>query len=438
MTEARVFLVSLAAVLAGAALGGCGGSGDTSVAPGTTNGGTAGAATAGTGGQGGAVGKGGAASAGKGGASTGGAAGTAGKGGAAAGTGGKAGNGGSAGGAAGTAGSGAASGSAGASIGVGGGGGSAGSGGATGGSGAGATSGAGGSISAACVPFACPAPGNPIYQCGDCIDNDGDGLVDMDDPDCQGPCGNSEAAFTPPPGSINPPCKQTCFFDKSSGAGMSGCVWSHKCDPHEIAPDFSPEAGCNYDPKAKVPGANGQSCAQLNTTQAQMCLDTCGPLTPNGCDCFGCCYFDKAVSATNPTGTVWLGSQDTAGVQTCAADAVADPTKCHPCLTVAGCYKPCAKCELCLGKTTLPPECTGGAGGNAGGAGSGGGGGDPAGGGAGSGGAPPVCGGQVCAAGVQACGATVVDPGTGLPVDCQPPCPNGQFCLTGCCTTGKP
>jgi hypothetical protein len=39
-----------------------------------------------------------------------------------------------------------------------------------------------------------PCQGN-IYQCGDCIDNDGDGLIDADDPECTGACDNAEQGF---------------------------------------------------------------------------------------------------------------------------------------------------------------------------------------------------------------------------------------------------
>ncbi len=35
-----------------------------------------------------------------------------------------------------------------------------------------------------------------IYQCGDLLDNDGDGLVDSEDPDCLGPCDNTEGDST--------------------------------------------------------------------------------------------------------------------------------------------------------------------------------------------------------------------------------------------------
>ncbi|NCT11979.1 MAG: hypothetical protein GW767_04415, partial [Rhodobacterales bacterium] len=31
-----------------------------------------------------------------------------------------------------------------------------------------------------------------LLECGDCVDNDGDGLVDWRDPECLGPCDNTE------------------------------------------------------------------------------------------------------------------------------------------------------------------------------------------------------------------------------------------------------
>src|SRR5262245_159116 len=47
-----------------------------------------------------------------------------------------------------------------------------------------------------------------VYQCGNCQDDDGDGLTDSMDPDCLGPCQNNEAAFYGSiPGQNNAPCK---------------------------------------------------------------------------------------------------------------------------------------------------------------------------------------------------------------------------------------
>src|ERR1041385_7926307 len=96
---------------------------------------------------------------------------------------------------------------------------------------------------------------NHLYACGDCKDNDGDGLIDMDDPDCLGPCQNSESMFFGGiPGQNNAGCVQACYFDQDSGSANDDCLWSHKCDPRSVAPDFPPEgAACAYDPNTVVP-----------------------------------------------------------------------------------------------------------------------------------------------------------------------------------------
>ncbi len=223
--------------------------------------------------------------------------------------------------------------------------------GGAGGAGAGGTAGgAGAGGGAACVVTSCL---NHVYACGDCMDNDGDGLTDMEDPDCLGPCHNNEDKFALGiPGANNAPCKQDCYYDYDSGSGNDGCEWDHSCDPLEVAPDFYPEgAKCEYDPKTKV--TPKLSCTQAAAGQPSACTSYCSPLTPNGCDCFGCCELPAAGGKF-----VWLGSTDGAGNGTCKLGDEGDPTKCHPCTPVPACLNTCEKCELCLGKTTLPAECS--------------------------------------------------------------------------------
>jgi hypothetical protein len=243
-----------------------------------------------------------------------------------------------------------------------------------------------------------------VYQCGDLIDNDGDALVDYQDPDCLGPCDDTEDSYYGGiPGQAGPACFVDCYFDQDSGAGNDDCYWSHKCDPNEVAPTYYPEspagAGCAYDEAAMIPGTP-DGCAELFATQSQQCNDYCGPLTPNGCDCFGCCELPAGSGKT-----VWLGSDDD-GIQsnggTCDLASVDDPTKCQPCLQVAACKNDCEPCELCIGKPTLPPECGSGGAGGTGGSGTG-------------------C--PECPAGVEPCGV----PG------CSDACPAGYYCTTGCC-----
>ncbi len=305
----------------------------------------------------------------------------------------------------------------------------------TGGTGTGGT-GTGGS--GGCHQVTCQGH---LYRCGDCIDNDGDGKTDMDDPDCLGPCDNNETGYDGcVSGQNNAPCKADCYFDQDTGSGNDDCYWDHRCDPLEVKPNYPPEgSSCAYDPSFKITGTSSgsQTCTQAYNTQSATCNSFCGKLTPNGCDCFGCCEL--------PAGSgkyVYLGStSDNSGKcvkATCDLAHVNDPSLCKPCTPVKGCFNDCKHCELCLGKTKLPSDClpppppdggtggssTGGTGGTTGTGGTGTGGtgtgGSSTGGSGGTGGS--TCGGQICPGSEQPCG-----------LSCQPPCPNGQFCLTGCC-----
>src|SRR5262249_22073715 len=147
-------------------------------------------------------------------------------------------------------------------------------------------------------------------------------------------------------------------------------------------PNYPPEgSGCSYKPNAKISGYSG-TCADAFAAQSAQCLSYCLPLTPNGCDCFGCCSIPGA-----PT-TVWLGSENPHGTGSCNLKTLDDQTKCKPCTQVPSCLNPCDTCELCVGKTTLPVTCLE----------------------------------QTCPAGLQKCGM----PG-------QQPCAAGWSCITGCC-----
>jgi hypothetical protein len=222
-----------------------------------------------------------------------------------------------------------------------------------------------------------------VYECGDCQDNDNDCRLDSDDSQCLGPCDNTENSYYGGiSGQNNAPCKADCYFDADTGAGNDDCYWSHKCDPYEVAPNYPPEGNkCTYDAQASIPGTS-QTCGQLSATQSSTCGTYCGPLTPNGCDCFGCCDIPGA-----PT-TVYLGSENPSGTGSCNIATVADPLNCKPCTVVPACYNTCGHCELCVGKTTLPGDCVS----------------------------------QTCPAGAQVCGLAG-----------QAPCPTNQSCITGCC-----
>jgi hypothetical protein len=225
-------------------------------------------------------------------------------------------------------------------------------------------------------------------QCSDGIDNDGDGLIDSADPECTGPNDNDESTFgTGIPGDNVDPCKQDCFFDGNSGMGDDGCLWELKCDPQ------STEKKCPYD--ASYAQSHAMECS-VSASQSQHCIDFCQRYVPNGCDCFGCCAVPGAATPIRLAAT-------------CTAKDFGDPTKCPPCTQVAQCSNPCDRCELCVGKDTVPADCTGG-----------------------SDGGPTT----------PDASLPPGDGGTGAPtcngwVSCVPGpnavCPDGYGCVTGCC-----
>lgn len=251
--------------------------------------------------------------------------------------------------------------------------------GGSGGSAAGGAAPNGGSAGTTCEPALCQGR---VYACGNCIDDDGDGTLDSDDVHCTGPCDDSETSFSVDiPGGNAAPCRHDCFFDGDTGAGNDACAWSHRCDPLAVAPDYPPSGDvmCSYDEDAPIPGMTA-GCSDLRDEQDPMCAAACGPLVPNGCDCFGCCELPAASGRY-----VWLGSGD----GSCTLETLDDSDACRPCTPVEACLNPCDGCELCVGRTTLDETC-------------------------GAGGAP------VCPTGMASCGPGIR-------------CPETSYCITGCC-----
>ena len=217
-------------------------------------------------------------------------------------------------------------------------------------------------------------------QCSDGIDNDGDGKTDYNDPECVGPLDNDEGSFaTGIPGDNMDACKQDCFFDGNSGAGDDGCDWQLKCDPR------STNNKCPYD--QQYAQSHTSECS-LSASQSTKCINFCRRLVPNGCDCFGCCAVPGVATPIQLAAT-------------CTAADFNNPAKCPPCTQVTQCNNPCERCELCIGKTTLPADCTPDGGTDAGTS-------------------VPDCGSDFVACG----------PGTGRDPS---QCPSGTGCLTGCC-----
>lgn len=133
-------------------------------------------------------------------------------------------------------------------------------------------------------------------QCADCIDNDGDMKIDGFDPECSGPLDRREDSFaTGIPGDNIDATMQDCFFDGNSGAGNDGCN-QHVCcllqaggatadtsDDQTECAKLAPTSNYSKYDRAKCYKPFG------STNVSPKCQMNCGPLTPPGCDCFGCC-----------------------------------------------------------------------------------------------------------------------------------------------------
>lgn len=175
-----------------------------------------------------------------------------------------------------------------------------------------------------------------FYECGDGMDNDGDGHVDLFDPECTGPCDDDESSFqTGIPGD-NMDCRQDCFFDGNSGQGDDGCLWNLRCDeanPGEFI-------NCEY--------TGGNNCDNQPPNQSQECIDFCEPFVPPGCDCFGCCEIQTDM------GPIWIFLNSHPD---CALDNLGACTECTPQIEDCGNVCEPEECELCFGETELPEGC---------------------------------------------------------------------------------
>lgn len=200
------------------------------------------------------------------------------------------------------------------------------------------------------------------YACGDGLDNDDDALIDALDPECTSPCDDNEGSFqTNLPGQ-NESCVVDCFFDDNASISDDTCAQNLQCDRKKPGAQIN----CGYRRKL--------ACGEFPAPPSKTCLDTCLPLVPNGCDCFGCCKLGERF--------IYLdGNAD------CRLDNLA---ACRSCTFNQACANPCEGCELCFGQTIdqLPDECGGQA---------------------------------TCPAGAASCTS-------------HSDCPAEQFCQTGCCT----
>lgn len=177
------------------------------------------------------------------------------------------------------------------------------------------------------VPAVCS--GRPC-ACDDGQDQDGDSLVDGFDPECTSAYDDDESSFaTGFPGGVVELCRD-CFWDANAGRGDDDCNYPSACLLGE------------------APGlAGGCSTCEVGAT----CLETCKALTPNGCDCFGCCEVTRGDGSRV---TISLTEQ-------CSLAVVDDPQRCPRCVQHDECKNSCGTCELCPGRSSedLPALCQG-------------------------------------------------------------------------------
>lgn len=247
--------------------------------------------------------------------------------------------------------------------------------------------------------------GTAECQCADGIDNDDDGVIDGLDGECTGPFDDDEGSFsTGIPGDNRDPKWQDCFFDGNSGAGDDGCRYHTDCITGEATPESDPN-------RCEV---------------SDECVEFCEPLTPPGCDCFGCCTVESDTMSL----TVLIGDS-------CTTEDLDDETKCPTCTPTEQCQNECGECEICVGKgiEDLPESCSDDPPPGGGGNGSGGG---TSMGGSGTGGSSMAGSSSGGSTSMGGGGSTNPPPNTcdnGRP-SCatNDDCAVGNFCSFGCCT----
>jgi hypothetical protein len=194
-------------------------------------------------------------------------------------------------------------------------------------------------------PGCSTAPGST--QCNNCLDDDQDGLADGFDPECTGAEDQDEGSFaTGIPGDNRDARKQDCFFDGNSGGGQD-CAWHTCClldNPDTAENECPADLRQGYDPSA---------CA---APQTATCIRDCAPLTPPGCDCFGCCTVCSGTECRD----ILLNPAVTPACDESNLDACLSCTKNTECGADA-CNDNPEDCVLCPGQTAedLPATCGG-------------------------------------------------------------------------------
>jgi hypothetical protein len=158
-----------------------------------------------------------------------------------------------------------------------------------------------------------------VCACSNGEDDDLDGKPDGLDNECTGAFDDDEGSFRVNNVREGKKCSD-CFFDGNPASGDDGC---------------SVPTHCRID---GTPGNGGGMCKKGCAATAE-CRERCVRITPNGCDCFGCC---EVLSEGTPVPTLLVG--------TCNMDKIHEVEFCPPCQINTSCYNPCDACDLCPGK----------------------------------------------------------------------------------------
>ncbi|MEZ4370052.1 MAG: hypothetical protein R3B07_04475 [Polyangiaceae bacterium] len=187
---------------------------------------------------------------------------------------------------------------------------------ASGGTTNGGTTNGGAGGSGSCVPTKCQ---NHLYQCGNCLDDDNDGLIDSEDPDCLGPCDNTEDSTTrgsPAATKRRARWIATSIRTRATTTAATGRTRAIRCRTRQTTTRARTARASTT--QTRTSRAPARVATNFSNQDAQ-CEAYCGPLTPNGCDCFGCCEL--------PAGSgkfVYLGSEVNKA-PTCTRDDVGRP-----------------------------------------------------------------------------------------------------------------
>ena len=113
-------------------------------------------------------------------------------------------------------------------------------------------------------------------QCSNGCDDDNDGFIDGDDPECTGGDRRRRVELRAPASRATTATRPSRTASSTATAATAAATAKSTCAASSTDPNCPAEhKNPPFDPSACAPD--------------QACIDYCAPLTPPGCDCFGCC-----------------------------------------------------------------------------------------------------------------------------------------------------